>query len=178
MNAKTAADVPKYWLIKSEGDERIVNGVQLSYTIEELENDQTEVWDGVRNYQARNNIREMQKNDYAFFYKSSCKHPAVVGIAQIFEEAVPDVSAEDPSHPNFYDTSKRLDKSNPWFSVVVRFIKKFDSPAYLKDMKLNRGLKDMELVKNSRLSVCKVTRKEWDIIMSMTENGNECLDKA
>ena len=105
-----------YWLIKSEPD---------AFSIDDLENapDKTEHWDGIRNYQARNFIRDdMKPGDLAFFYHSSCKTPGIVGICEVVSEAYPDHTAFDPNE-KYYDAGS--DPENPrWLMVDVRFVRK------------------------------------------------------
>ena len=150
----------KYWLMKSEPD---------VYGIDHLraEKRKTDHWDGIRNYQARNFIRdEMKKGDLAFFYHSNCEEPAIVGLMEIVREAYPD-------HTAFLANEKYFDaKSNPgnprWFMVDVRFKKKFKNPVSLKALKGERSLAQMRLVQRvNRLSILPVVAKEWKHILKM-----------
>ena len=150
----------KYWLMKSEPD---------VYGIDHLraEKRQTDHWDGIRNYQARNFMRdEMKKGDLAFFYHSNCEEPAIVGLMEIVREAYPD-------HTAFLANEKYFDaKSNPgnprWFMVDVRFKKKFKNPVSLKALKGERSLAQMRLVQRvNRLSILPVVAKEWKHILKM-----------
>ena len=129
---------------------------------------------GIRNYAARNNLRAMKKGDLAFFYHSSCKVPAIVGIMEIVEEHSPDLTAQDPKKP-YYDP-KDNDPENPKWSVVhVEFRRKFQHPVTLSELKemgkanSNHVLKNMDLLGKGRLSVGKVSKKEWDFIMHLVD---------
>ena len=152
----------KYWLMKSEPD---------VYGIDHLraEKRKTAHWDGIRNYQARNFMRdEMKKGDLAFFYHSNCEEPAIVGVMEIVREGYPD-------HTAFLSNEKYFDaKSNPddprWFMVDVRFKKKFKSPVTLKALKEEKSLAEMRLVqRGNRLSILPVAAKEWRHILKMTD---------
>lgn len=149
----------KYWLLKTEPS---------TYSIDDLANepDQTTHWDGIRNYQARNYIRDdMQEGDRVLLYHSNAKPPAVVGTATIVREAYPDFTAFDPNS-KYFDPKSRQDEPR-WFMVDVRLDDVFDSPVSLDDIKKTRSLKDMVLVNNSRLSVQPVTKKEFDTVVKM-----------
>ncbi len=149
-----------YWLVKSEPDE---------FSIKDLKNrpGETEHWDGVRNYQARNFMRDqMKKGDTAFFYHSNCDEPGIAGVIEIVREGYPDHTAFDPNDPH-YDTKSTPD--NPrWYMVDVRFIREFKRTISLKELKSQRALKDMQLVqRGNRLSVMPVTPREWKTITEM-----------
>lgn len=149
-----------YWLIKTEPSEFSIQDLQRK-------KDQTEHWDGVRNYQARNFMRdEMKIGDQAFFYHSNCEQPGIVGIAKIVKESYPDHTAFDKTD-NHYDP--KSDKKNPrWFMVDVKFVKQFKNTISLKAIKENKVLADMKLVqRGNRLSVMPVTNKEWTNILKM-----------
>lgn len=150
-----------YWLLKSEPE---------TFSIDDLTKlpQQTGPWDGVRNYQARNMLRgDIKKGDQAFFYHSSCKEPAIVGIVKIVREGYPDISAFNKASP-YYDPDS--DKEKPrWYCVDVQFIKKFKYPVTLKVLRANPHLKQMILLrKGNRLSVMPITAPEWQTIMMMS----------
>lgn len=152
----------KYWLMKSEPD---------SFSIDDLKNMpmQTSSWDGVRNYQVRNMMRdEMQIKDLAFFYHSNCKEPGIIGIVEIVKTAYPDHTAIDHSS-KYYDPKASPD--NPrWFMVDVKFKKKFKEVLSLTDIKNNKNLKNMPLVKTgNRLSIMPVTEQEWLNVLEMLD---------
>ena len=150
----------KYWLMKSEPD---------VYGIDHLraEKRKTDYWDGIRNYQARNFMRdEMEKGDLAFFYHSNCEEPAIVGVMEIVREGYPDHTAF-LSNEKYFDA--KSDPDNPrWFMVDVRFKKKFKTPVTLKALKEERALAQMRLVqRGNRLSILPVMAKEWKHILKM-----------
>jgi predicted RNA-binding protein with PUA-like domain len=152
-----------YWLMKSEPD---------TFGIDDLAKRprRTEPWNGVRNYQARNFMRDgMKKGDLAFFYHSSCAVPGVVGIVEIARAAYPDPTARDPESP-YYDPRATAD--NPvWVMVDVRLKKKFREPATLKMLKAQKSLSGMPLLqRGNRLSILPVTKKEWDTILKLARN--------
>jgi predicted RNA-binding protein with PUA-like domain len=153
-----------YWLFKSEPGE---------FSIDDLASmpGRTEHWDGVRNYQARNFMRdEMRKGDLAFFYHSSCAQPAIVGIVEVCREAYPDHTAFDPTDKHFDEKSDPQDPR--WYMVDVKLVRRFDAPVTLKQLKSyeNRDLKDFTLLRRgNRLSVMPVARKHWDFIISLSK---------
>ena len=150
----------KYWLMKSEPD---------VYGIDHLraEKRKTDHWDGIRNYQARNFMRdEMKKGDLAFFYHSNCEEPAIVGLMEIVREAYPDHTAF-LANEKYFDA--KSDPDNPrWIMVDVRFKKKFKKFVSLKALKGERSLAQMRLVqRGNRLSILPVAAKEWKHILKM-----------
>jgi len=148
----------KYWLIKSEPD---------VYSIDDLKKDKKTHWDGVRNYQARNFMRdEMKKGDKVIFYHSNTEPPAAVGICEVVKEGYPDFTAFDPDDKHYDPKSK---KDNPtWIMVDVKFVEKFKKEVPLDVIKENQKLKDMKLIqRGNRLSVMPVTKKEFDEIVKM-----------
>lgn len=148
-----------YWLMKSEPD---------VFSIADLRSrpKQTEHWDGVRNYQARNFLRAMKRGDQAFFYHSSCAEPGIAGIVKIARAAYPDPSAFDPRSP-FHDP--RGTPENPaWFMVDVKFQRTFRRVIPLSELKASPALKKMRLVqRGNRLSVMPVAAGEWNAILKM-----------
>ena len=150
----------RYWLFKSEPD---------VFGIDDLRKrrNKTEPWDGVRNYQARNFMRDdMKKGDLGFFYHSNCDEPGIVGIVEIVKEGYPDHTALDPES-KYFDPKCDPDKPR-WYMVNVKFVEKFDHTITLKDLKENPALQDMRLVqKGNRLSVMPVESKEWKLILKM-----------
>ncbi|KAI4217614.1 MAG: hypothetical protein LQ351_000210 [Letrouitia transgressa] len=163
---------PSYWLMKAEPESRIEKGKDVKFSIDDLKNaTEPEAWDGVRNVVARNNMRQMMEGDIAFFYHSNCKVPGIVGTMEIVREHSVDESAFDPDHPYFDEKSTR-DKPK-WCVVHVEFRRKFPQMVTLKELqrfaKPNGILENMQVLKLSRLSVSKVTKKEWDFIMGLLE---------
>jgi predicted RNA-binding protein with PUA-like domain len=121
----------------------------------------------VRNYQARNMMRdEMKKGDLAFFYHSNCKEPGIVGIMEIVREGYPDHTAFDPK-AKYYDP--KSDPAKPrWFMVDVRYQRKLKRTITLQELKEQKSLKHMKLLqKGNRLSIMPVSKKEWDTILKL-----------
>ena len=150
----------KYWLFKSEPEE---------FGIDDLIKmpRKTEHWDGVRNYQARNMMRdEMKKGDQGFFYHSNCKEPGIVGIMEIVKEGYPDFTAFDKKDKHY---DPKSDPDDPrWFMVDVKYVRKFKESITLNDLKEEKSLADMPLVRRgNRLSVMPVSKKEWQHILKM-----------
>ena len=134
-----------YWLLKSEPDvwsidQQIKSGNKGS------------MWDGVRNYQAANNLRKMKKGDLCFFYHSNIGRE-IVGIVKVVRESYPDPT----------------DKSKKFVAIQVSFEKKLDQPVTLENIKKTKELKDLPLIKQSRLSVMPIDTKHWKIILKMSK---------
>jgi len=127
----------------------------------------TEHWDGVRNYQARNYLRDdMKKGDEIFFYHSNCKEPGIVGIARVARAAYPDHTAFDPDDPHYDPRSTREDPT--WFMVDVKFVRKLRRTITLQALKANPALEGLALVrKGNRLSVMPVSAEHWQQILEM-----------
>lgn len=126
----------------------------------------TEHWDGVRNYQARNNMQKMKKGDLCFFYHSNAKPIGIAGVCEVVREAYPDHTAFD-ENSKYYDAKSTLEKPR-WFMVDVKFKQKFKNIVTRDELKELKSLKDMELFKNGRLSVSSVRKKEWDAILKLS----------
>lgn len=127
----------------------------------------TEHSDGVRNYQARNFMRDdMKKGDQVFFYHSNCETPGIVGIARVVREGYPDHTAFDSSDSHY---DPKSDPDNPrWIMVDVKYVKKFKSVLSLTELKTHKSLKNMRLIqKGNRLSVMPVEEKEWNYIQKL-----------
>ena len=131
-----------YWLLKSEPD---------AWSWDNQIKEGASMWDGVRNYQARNNLKEMKKNDLCFFYHSVTER-SIVGIVKVVKEYYPDPT----------------DKTGRFVVVDVKAIKKLKNPVSLDQIKENNKLQDIALVKQSRLSVMPLKKTEWDIIIKMS----------
>ncbi len=149
-----------YWLMKSEPD---------VFGIDDLASrpNQTEPWDGVRNYQARNMLRDqMAVGDGVLFYHSNCTEPGIVGVARVVRAGYPDHTAWDPES-HYFDPKSSPD--NPrWFMVDVRFERKFATTLPLAHLKTLAALADLPLVrKGNRLSVMPVGEREWDSILDL-----------
>ena len=132
----------KYWLLKSEPD---------AWSWDNQVKEGASMWDGVRNYQARNNLKEMKKNDLCFFYHSVTER-SIIGIVKVVKEYY-----SDPT-----------DKTGRFVVVDVKATKKLQNPVSLDQIKQNNKLKDIALVKQSRLSVMPLKKNEWDIIIKMS----------
>jgi predicted RNA-binding protein with PUA-like domain len=149
-----------YWLFKSEPDE-----FSFDDLLKPLK--KTEPWTGVRNYQARNFLRdEVKKGDTVLFYHSSCEIPAVVGLAEVVKEAYPDpLQFNDKS--DYYDEGSPLD--NPrWLAVDIKAVRKLKHPVTLEQIKKEERLQDMRLVqRGNRLSVMPVSKQEFETIIKL-----------
>ena len=150
-----------YWLMKSEPS---------TFGIEDLARakNRTTGWDGVRNFQARNYLREMKKGDLAFFYHSSCDVPGVAGIVTVSREAYPDTTAFDAADDH-YDADSDPQKPR-WYSVDVKLVTKFDRVITLDELRAHASdeLKNMIVLKRgNRLSITPVTKSEWEFITSL-----------
>jgi len=147
----------RYWLVKSEPG---------TYSIDDLERDGTTCWEGVRNYQARNFLREMKVGDRLLFYHSNAAPPAIVGLAEVVREAYPDHFAWDVKSP-YYDP--RSTKDAPvWFMVDVGFVERFARPLPLPELREDPALEGMELLRRgSRLSVQPVSKEHFDHILKL-----------
>ena len=132
----------KYWLLKSEPD---------AWSWDNQVKEGASMWDGVRNYQARNNLKEMKKNDLCFFYHSVTER-SIVGIVKVVKEYYPDPT----------------DQTGRFVVVDVKATKKLKNPVSLDQIKENGKLQDIALVKQSRLSVMPLKKTEWDIIIKMS----------
>ncbi|MEM7406574.1 MAG: EVE domain-containing protein [Pseudomonadota bacterium] len=127
----------------------------------------TEPWDGVRNYQARNMMRdEMMKGDHIFFYHSNCEVPGIVGIAKVASTSYPDPTAFDPKDRHF---DPKSDPDNPrWYLVDVRYVRKLKRTISLQELKGHQELAELALVKRgNRLSIMPVTDAQWDFIVAL-----------
>ena len=153
----------RYWLFKSDPDEFSIEDLEIS-------KNKTACWDGVRNYQARNFMRdEIKKGDGILFYHSNTDPLAITGYCEVTRENYPDHTQFDPKDKHFESKSKA--DSPTWVMVDIRLVKKFKNPIHLASIKKNPKLKDLKLIKKgNRLSVMPVTKEEWDEIFNF---GNE-----
>jgi predicted RNA-binding protein with PUA-like domain len=146
----------RYWLVKSEPD---------VYSIDDLERDGSTTWEGVRNYRARNHMRDMKVGDEVLYYHSSVKPPSIVGIARVAREAYPDPTQFDrKSH--YYDAKSKAEDPR-WSLVDVAFVAKLPRPVGLDEVKEEAALEEMELVRYGRLSVQSVRGEEFRKIKKM-----------
>ena len=151
----------RYWLFKSEPG---------CFSFDALKDcpDMTEQWDGVRNYQARNLLRdEIKPGDLGFFYHSNIPEPAIVGVVEVVREGYPDWTARDPEGEHF-DPKSSAD--NPiWYMVDVKYVWPLERSVTLDEIKKHPALSGMELVKRSRLSVQPVAEKEWECLLRLAK---------
>ncbi|HEX9003255.1 MAG TPA: EVE domain-containing protein [Blastocatellia bacterium] len=151
----------RYWLMKSE---------PTSFSIDDLAKapKKTTCWSGVRNYQARNFMRDMETGEQIFFYHSSVEPPSIVGIAEVVKKAYPDHTALDPNDHHF-DPKASLAKPI-WEMVDIRLVRKFAEPLSLEELRGVAALQNMELLRRgSRLSVQPVTAAEWKAVEKLAE---------
>lgn len=153
MNAP--AKEKRYWLVKSEGG---------CYSIDDLKRDKKAAWTGIRNYQARNYMRDMGIGDEVFFYHSGAEPLGIYGIARVVSALHPDATAQDKKDEHY---DPKATTENPiWMCVDMEFVRKFDMPLSLDEMKKNKHLSSMIILKRgNRLSVTPVAHEEYDEII-------------
>lgn len=153
-----------YWLFKTDPD---------SYSFADLmaEPRGSTGWGGVRNYQARNLLRDsIKRGDQILLYHSSADPPAIAGIAEVVEESQPDPTAFDPNDSHFDPKSKLADPT--WFQVIIRAVRPIDPPITLPRLRTIKALEKMELLrKGSRLSIQPVRESEWKVIMKLAKSA-------
>ncbi|XP_015193187.1 thymocyte nuclear protein 1 [Lepisosteus oculatus] len=175
--APAGKEVYCHWLMKSEPESRIEKGVDVKFGIEDLKAlpKQTGCWDGVRNYQARNFMKDMKVGHEAFFYHSNCKEPGIAGLMKIVKEAYVDHTQFDKKDAHYDPSSK---KDNPkWYMVDVqfdrmtkRFIPLSELKKYHQQHKSNGGvLKGLALFTRARLSVQPLSKEEFDFVLSLED---------
>ena len=146
--------MPRNWLLKSEPG---------SYSIDDLARDRKTHWDGIRNYQARNLLRdELAAGDEVLIYHSSADPPGVAGIGRVARAGYPDPSARDP-RSEYYDP-KASDEDPRWYMIDVEFVERFPEVVPLSVLKETPGLEEMVVTKRSRLSVQPVRPREFEIV--------------
>jgi len=151
----------KHWLLKSEPE---------SYSIDHLERDGETCWDGVRNYQSRNFMRdEMKPGDRVLFYHSNANPPAVAGLAEVSRAAYPDPAALDPKSP-YHDPKASADDPR-WFMVDIRFVEKLPREVPLVELKADPKLAEMLVTGGSRLSVQPVERKHFQHVLQLAKRS-------
>ena len=150
-----------YWLLKSEPE---------TYSIDDLQSDGSSCWDGVRNYQARNFMRdEMQVGDWVLFYHSSARPPAVAGLARVCRVGYPDFTAFD-AKSRYYDPDSDPDDPR-WYMIDVEFVEKFSQPVALQSLKDDQHLADMRVVqRGQRLSVQPVEKKHFRRVLKLAKS--------
>lgn len=153
--------MPRFWLFKSEPD---------TFGIDHLERDGRTEWSGVRSYQARNVMREMQPGDLGFFYHSSVQPPGIAGICEVLTEAHPDSSQFDRAS-EYYDRTSKPDAPK-WWCVDVRFVRRLERFVPLEELRGIPELAYMPLLRRGqRLSVQPVTSDEWERILALAQSG-------
>jgi predicted RNA-binding protein with PUA-like domain len=150
----------QFWLMKSEAD---------VYSIDDLRRDGSTLWDGVRNYQARNHMKSMKRGDLVLYYHSRQDPSAVTGMARVVKEAYPDPTQFDPKSKYFDEKASEDDPR--WWLVDIEFVRKFTTPVSLHDVKDEPSLSEMVLVNNSRLSVQPVREAEFRKVLAMANEA-------
>jgi predicted RNA-binding protein with PUA-like domain len=149
--------MPRHWLMKTEPD---------SYSIDDLQRDGRTFWSGVRNYQARNFMRDtMEVGDPVLFYHSGAEPPGVVGIARVVRAGYPDHTARDPDSKGF--DPKASDEEPRWYMVDVAFEERFPRLVSISTLRDTPGLEGMPVINKSRLSVQPVTEEEFRIVTEL-----------
>ena len=148
-----------YWIFKSEPDEFGIDHLAASPK-------QTTCWDGIRNYQARNNLRDkVRKGDRVLFYHSSCKQIGVAGTMEVVKAAYPDPAQFDPDS-KYYDAKATADEPR-WFCVDVRLLEKFPAVIPTKVLKAHPATADLSIFKQGRLSIAPVTAGQWKAVHAL-----------
>ncbi|KAJ6588916.1 PUA-like domain-containing protein [Mycena capillaripes] len=193
METETAST--NYWLLKAEPDSRVVKGKDVKFSVDDFEAVKTSAWEGVRNYEARNLMKEMKLGEKALFYHSNCKNPGIAAFAEVSKEAYPDHTAWDSAHP-YYDPKSKQDDPK-WFMVdltfgsraqhfvplaLLRFIADAPEAAppagleYLGEAGV-AAIKGMDLVTRGRLSVQRVSEAAWTAVQQLASTGGwDALD--
>lgn len=149
--------MPRHWLMKSEPN---------TYSIDDLRRDGSTCWDSIRNYQARNFMRDdMRPGDLVLFYHSNASPPGVAGVARVSRAAYPDHTARDTGS-DYFDP-KATEQDPRWYMVDVEFVEKFPQIVPLTSLRDQPGLEEMVVTKRSRLSVQPVTAEEFEIVRRM-----------
>ncbi len=146
----------KCWLMKSEPN---------VYSIDDLARDGSTCWEGVRNYQARNLMREMEVGDLVLYYHSNADPPGAIGVARVLRAAYPDHYSWS-KRSKYYD-EKSTKESPRWYMVDVEFVEKWKRLVSLDTLKTTKGLEEMVVTKRSRLSVQPVRKKEFEIVRKL-----------
>ena len=160
----------RFWLLKSEPKNFSIVDLALA-------KNQATLWDGVRNYQASNTLRDVMKvGDLGFFYHSSCPTPGIAGIVKITRTGIPDPTAFD-EHSPYFDPKSSLE--NPrWITVEVKLLEKFSCLLPLSEIKQRKDLKGFTLLRpGNRLSVFAVSHQEWDILNSLIHRKHHANTK-
>jgi len=159
----------QFWLMKSEPDAAMRDGIDLgSWPYSRLASVESEPFDGVRNFQARNYLRDhVRAGDMVFYYHSSCKKPGIYGISEICGPSYPDPTALEEKHPLF--DPKHTTADPRWYTVDLKAVRALNPPVLLHTLKATPELSDMVLRRQPRLSVQPVTEKEWDTVLALAD---------
>lgn len=161
-----------FFLIKSEPNSRLENGVDMKFSIEDMKAVGIDAWTGVRNHEAKNIMKnDMKTNDLCLFYHSNCKLPGIVGLVRVVKEAYPDHTQFDQKS-HYYDP-KATEEAPRWYMVDVEYVKTFKRIVSLKELQGLRAkdqLKDMPLLNRGRLSVQSVSNKAFDFICDLADS--------
>lgn len=154
-----------YWIFKSEPDEFGIDHLAA-------QKKQTARWDGIRNYQARNNLRDrVQKGDRVLFYHSSCKEIGVAGTMEVVKAAYPDPAQFDPAS-KYYDA--KSDPANPrWYCVDVRLVEKFPAVIATKTLKADKVTAGLEIFRHTRLSIAPATAAQWESVQRQSKRAKQ-----
>ncbi len=147
-----------HWLFKTEPH---------AYSFEQLRADRITPWTGVRNWQARNNMKAMEVGDLGFFYHSSIAQPCAVGICRVVKNAYPDFTQFDVQS-EYYDATSRKERPK-WYMVDVEYVEPLEHPVTLAQMRAEPRLDGMVLLRRGRLSVQPVTSREWEIVLGLAQ---------
>lgn len=159
-----------YWIFKSEPDD---------YSIDDLaaEQGQRARWDGIRNYQARNNLRDkVKEGDAVLFYHSSCKHTGIVGSMQVVKAAYPDPDQFDRGS-KYYDP-KSSESEPRWYCVDVRLVEKFPSILTTKTLKANAATSELSIFRQGRLSIAPLSAAQWDAAQALALQSDPGVHKS
>ncbi|TPX51876.1 hypothetical protein SeLEV6574_g00081 [Synchytrium endobioticum] len=169
----TNASDPRFFLIKAEPSSRIEKGIDVKFSLDDLKDTGVSPWDGVRAYAARNIMMEMRVGDLCLFYHSNCKTPGIAGIARVVRECYPDHTAFDAAHP-YYDP--KSDEACPkWQMVDVEYVRHLKRFVPLRELQSDgaRELRDMVLLKQSRLSVQPVSKEEYEYVVQLEDKKDD-----
>lgn len=150
----------RYWLFKSEPN---------AYSFERLQEDRITPWTGVRNWQARSNMKAMEVGDLGFFYHSSIPQPCAVGVCKVVKAAYPDFTQFDSSS-EYYDPTSRKERPK-WYMVDVEYVEPLAHPVMLARMRAEPRLEGMILLRRGRLSVQPVNLREWEIVLELASTA-------
>ncbi|GME88469.1 unnamed protein product [[Candida] boidinii] len=166
----------RYWLVKSEPETRIDprSGNDAKFSFQDFSEVEKEPWDGVRNYEAKNNLLNMKIGDICLFYHSNCKKPGIVGLAKVVSKAKPDMQQFN-SKSSYYDPKSTME-SPRWWCPDLRVLYAFKRKVTLDELKLVPELEDLYLLKRGRLSVTPVSSNHFYQILKIQNDGKETIE--